>query len=410
MPYELFLALRYLRSRRKKRLARVTTVVAILGIGIGVSALIVALALANGFRDEMREKILRGTAHVNVMRADGRPITDYRNLSARVKTIAGVTSATGTSYDGAMLVGSRGAAYSVLRGLDKESEQTLVVKDSVLEGSASSIFEGKVKAEDLTNVLIGAELATRTGLQVGEIAEVISANTHSASINPIKRNVRVAGIFRSGLFEYDSTWIYVSLEVASEFSGTNQAASTISVQLDDIYEAERVAGDIRAILGATYTTVDWEEANRPLFNALALERRMGLFIIALIILIAALNITTTLILVVVERRRDIGILSAMGATSRSITVIFMLEGAIIGAVGAILGVVLGIVACLVGNRYQLVSLPADVYSITNVPFHPQAGDVLLAALVAFLLSWIATIYPARNAARVRPVEILRDTD
>jgi lipoprotein-releasing system permease protein len=411
MPYELFLALRYLRSRRKKRLARVTTVVAILGIGIGVSALIVALALANGFRDEMREKILRGTAHVNIMRADGRPITDYRNLSARVKTIPGVTSATGTSYDGAMLVGSRGAAYAVLRGLDKESDQALVeVKNSVIEGSVSPIFEGKGKPEDLPNVLIGAELATRTGLHVSEIAEIISANTHSASINPIKQNVRVAGIFRSGLFEYDSTWIYVSLDVASEFSGTNQAASMISVQLHDIYYAKRVAGDVRAILGATYTTVDWEEANRPLFNALALERRMGLFIIALIILTAALNITTTLILIVVERRGDIGILSAMGATSRSITVIFMIEGAIIGALGAILGVVLGIVACLVGNRYQLVSLPADVYSITNVPFHPQAGDVLLAALVAFLLSWIATIYPARAAARVRPVEIIRDAN
>lgn len=411
MPYELFLALRYLRSRRKRRLARVTSVVAILGIGIGVSTLIVALALANGFRDEMRENILRGTAHVNVMRADGRPISDYRSLSARIKTIPGVTSAAATSYDGAMLVGSRGAAYAVLRGLDKDSEQALnEVKDSVIEGSVAAIVEGKSKAEDLPSVLIGSELATRTGLRVGEIAEIISANTNSGPVNPVKRNVRMAGIFRSGLFEYDSTWIYLPLDVASEFSGAPQSASVISLQLEDIYDARRVAADIRASLGSSYTTVDWEEANRPLFNALALERRMGLFIVALIILIATLNITTTLILVVVERRRDIGILSAIGADSKSIRAIFMIEGAIIGALGAVLGVFLGIVACLVGNRYQLVSLPADVYSITNVPFHPQAGDVLLAALVAFLLSWTATIYPARAAARVRPVEMLRDAD
>ena len=141
----------------------------------------------------------------------------------------------------------------------------------------------KSKAEDLPSVLLGSELATRTGLQVGEIAEIISANTNSAPVNPVKRNVRVAGIFRSGLFEYDSTWIYLPLDVASEFSGAPQSASVISLQLEDIYDARRIAADIRASLGSAYTTVDWEEANRPLFNALALERRMGLFIIALII-------------------------------------------------------------------------------------------------------------------------------
>ncbi len=388
-----------------------TSVLAILGIGIGVSVLIVALALANGFRDEMREKILRGTAHINVMRADGRPISDYRSLSARIRTIPGVTSASATSYDGAMLLGSRGAAYAVLRGLDNDSEQAFnEVKNSVIEGSVAAIVEGRSQAEDLYSVLIGSELATRTGLRVGEIAEIISANTNSGFVNPVKRNVHVAGIFRSGLFEYDSTWIYLPLDVASEYSGAPQSASVISLQLENIFDARQVAADIRASLGSTYATVDWEEANRPLFNALALERRMGLFIIALIILIATLNITTTLILVVVERRRDIGILSAIGADRKSISAIFMIEGAIIGALGAVLGVFLGIVACLVGNRYQLVSLPAEVYSITNVPFHPQAVDVLLAAVVAFLLSWTATIYPARAAARVRSVEMLRDAD
>ena len=410
MPYELFLALRYLRSRRKGRLARVTSVVAVLGIGIGVSALIVALALANGFRDEMREKILRGTAHINVMRADGRPISGYQKLSERIKTIRGVRSAFATSYDGALLIGSRGAAYAVLRGLDTHSEQALnEVKASVVEGSLTAIVKDTSKTEDLPSVLIGSELATRTGLRVGEIAEIISANTNSVPVNPVKRSVRVAGFFRSGLFEYDSTWIYLQLDVASEFSGAPQTASVISLQLEDIYDVRRVAEDIRASLDDSYKTVDWEDENRPLFNALALERRMALFIIALIVLIATLNITTTLILVVVERRRDIGILNAIGADSKSVRAIFMIEGAIIGAFGAVLGVLVGLLTCLVGNRFELVSLPADVYSITNVPFHPQAGDVILAAMVAFLLSWAATIYPARAAARVRPVEMLRDT-
>ena len=403
MPYELFLALRYLRSRRKRRLARVTTAVAILGICVGVAALIAALALANGFRDEMREKILSGTSHINVMRADGQPITDYRELSTRIKGIAGVVNAAGTSYEGAVLIGPRGSTYAVLRGIDKEAQT--FSDGGIIAGSVASLFD---RNNQLPAVLLGAELADRTGLQVGDSAEIISANASLSSLTPVKRSVRIAGIFRAGLFEYDSSWIYLSLDTVSEFSQARDSAPVISVQLNDIYSAKQIAANIRAALGPTYSTVDWEEANRPLFNALALERRMGAVVIALIILIASLNITTTLILVVVDRRHDIGVLRTLGATSRSIMTIFMIEGAIIGAIGAIAGVLLGALACVVGNRYQLVSLPADVYSITSVPFHAQPSDVATAAVAAFLLSLAATIYPARAATRVRPVEILRD--
>jgi len=248
---------------------------------------------------------------------------------------------------------------------------------------------------------------------VDEVVELIPASSAAAvrpGDVPFRRFVRVAGIFSSGLFEYDSTWIYLSLEVASRFAGEEHAATVVSVQLADIYSTKETAAQIHNALGESYRTIDWQEANRPLFTALALERRMGLFILALIIVIAAFNITTTLILVVVERGRDIGILRAMGVSSKSIMGIFMLEGAIIGAIGGFLGVVLGLVICVLGNRFQLVSLPADVYSISNIPFHSQLRDVALAALVAFLLSLIATIYPARAAARVRPVEMLRDTN
>lgn len=427
MPFEIFLAIRYLQSRRRRRLARVTAVVAILGISVGVGALIVALALANGFQDEMREKILRGTAHVNVMRADGRPQPDYRELATRIASLPGVTSATGTSYDGAVLIGPQASAYAVLRAVDTKSSQALAdVKRALVEGAAdplgmanpvSSAERGATGSVNYP-VVLGDELAKRTGLQVGDVAEVISASgslnstklANRPAVNPNTRLVRVIGIARSGLFEYDSTWIYLSLDAASAIAGTGHGASVISVQLADIYDAKRVAAEIQTALGNSYSTVDWQETNRPLFSALALERRMGLFIIALIIVIAALNITTTLILVVVERSRDIGILGAMGANSKSIMGIFMIEGAIIGALGGSIGVVLGTVACAIGNRYQLVSLPADVYSISNVPFHAQPRDVALAALVAFLLSLIATLYPARAAARVRPVEMLRDAN
>ena len=414
MPFELFLALRYLRARRGRRLARITALVAILGIATGVAALIVALALANGFRDEMREKILRGTAHVNVVRADGQPLRDHNTVASRIKQISGVTNAFGTTYDGAVIIGPKGSGYAVLRGVDETNPAALnEIKSSLSSGSAEDIGKGPQDENHPPAVIVGSELANRIGISVGDVVQIIPAGSPTAAAavpGSARRFVRVSGIFRSGLFEYDSTWIYISLKVAAQFAASDHAATVVSVQLSDLYDVKRVATEIRQALGESYTTIDWQDANRPLFTALALERRMGLFIIALIILIAALNITTTLILVVVDRGREIGILGAMGASGKSIMGIFMMEGAIIGAVGALLGVVLGTIACLIGNRYQLVSLPADVYSISNVPFHSQLRDVALAAAVAFLLSLIATIYPARAAARVRPVEMLRDTN
>lgn len=406
MPYEIFLALRHLRSRQRRRLARVTALIAVVGIAVGVAALIVALALANGFRDEMRDKILRGTAHLTVMRSDGEPMREYQDIANRIASVAGVVNATGTTYDGAVVIGPRSSAYAVLRGIDSASAPARAeVSGSLIAGSVEDVFETREQTKDLPAVLVGVELAARTGLKVGDAAEVIVARPGFSSADG---HFRVAGVFRSGLFEYDSTWIYLPLETASAFSGNAHAASVVGVQVKNIYDVKQTAAQVRQLLGSSYTIVDWQEANRPLFTALAFERRVGVIIIALIILIAALNITTTLILVVMERRRDIAILNTMGATARSIMSIFVIEGAIVGVLGAVAGVLLGAVAILIANRYQLVSLPADVYSISNVPLSFHFRDMALAALTAFALSVVATIYPARAAARIRPAEMLRD--
>ena len=411
MPYEIFLALRHLRSRQRRRMARATSFIAVVGITVGVAALIVALALANGFRDEMRDKILRGTAHLTVMRSDGQPISDYKEIASRIAGVPGVLSATGTTYDGAVIVGKRGSAYAVLRGIDVDSAQARVeISRTLVAGSAEPVFQASGGTQDLPPVVLGSELATRTGLNPGDTAEVISANTGIAPANGNKRKVRVAGIFRSGLFEYDSTWIYLPLETASAISGDAHTAAVIGVQVGNIYDVKSTAWQLKQQLGSFYTTVDWQEANRPLFTALAFERRIGVVIIGLIIFIAALNITTTLILVVVERRRDIAILNTMGATTRSIMSIFVIEGAIVGMLGAAGGVLLGAIAVLVANHYQLISLPADVYSISNVPLSLNLRDLAMAALVAFALSVLATVYPARAAARIRPAEMLRDSN
>ncbi|HEX8710202.1 MAG TPA: FtsX-like permease family protein [Pyrinomonadaceae bacterium] len=452
MAYELFLALRYLRGRPARRPARVTALAAVLGIAFGVAALVVALSLANGFRDEMRDKILRGTAHITLMRRDGQPITDWPALTARIRRTSGVADASPTTYDGALLGGANGSAYAVLRGLERESARAVAeVRRTLVAGSIEPLLaepqasqaaepgssqappdkDSAAAAEDspitsfdqipseaaTPSAVIGAELAARTGLGVGDLATIISgeATLTPLGLAPRYRRLRVAGIFRSGLYEYDATWVYLSLETATGMAGaapasaaTARVAPVISIEATDIYAVGEVSARLREELGQAYTSVNWQEANRPLFAALALERRMGLVILALIILIATLNIMTTLVLVVVERRSDIAILSAMGAGKQSIMLIFMIEGACVGLMGALGGVLLGLIACFFGDRYRLVSLPADVYSLSSVPFHTRALDVALAALVALLLSLLATIYPARAAARVRPAEALRD--
>lgn len=409
MPYEVFLAFRYLRSRHKRGLARVTAAAAILGIMMGVAALIVTFALSNGFRDEMREKILQGTAHLSVLRADGQPINDYANLAARLQQVEGVASASATTYDGGLARGSKGSAYAVIRGIERQAGPTAQAKQWLSEGSFDSLFDESSLNEGRTPpAVVGSELASRIGISVGDVFQIIPANEAGAET---MRRLRVVGIFSSGLFEYDSTWIYVDFDLAATFAGGDHTASVMSVQVKDADRVKEVAERVQATLnqgGQEYSTVDWQQANQPLFSALALERRMGLFIIGLIIAVAALNITTMLILVVVERRRDIAVLGTLGATRMGVMMLFVIEGAVVGGIGALAGMVLGLAACFVGNYFKLVSLPADVYSISNVPLNVSLSETVIAALVAFVLSVLATIYPARAAARLRPVEALRD--
>jgi lipoprotein-releasing system permease protein len=399
MPYEVFLAFRYLRSRHKRRLAQVTAGAAMLGIALGVAALIIAFALANGFRDEMRDKILQGTAHISVLRADGEPITE-QNLVTQVAQTAGVKHASITSYDGVIARGPKGSTYAVLRGIEKSQEAELT--SWIREGSFERIFGG---ASDVPELVMGTELATRLGLKSGDYLQIVPTN----SANVRSRRVRVAGLFKSGLFEYDSTWVFVSGQTAQSFAGESHATAVITAQVNDVDKVEGVAAAIRAQLNSGYTIIDWKQANQPLFAALALERRMGLIIIGLIIVIAALNITTMLILIVSERRHDIAVLSALGATPKSISLLFVIEGTVVGALGAVSGVVLGLTACFVANKFKLVSLPADVYSISHVPLNAGAKETLLAALIALALSVLATLYPSRAAAGMRPIESLRDS-
>ncbi len=416
MPYELFLALRYLTARRRGRAAaRVTAIAALVGIACGVAALTIAMALANGFRDELRDKILRGTAHITLTRADNQPITDWPALVARLRAMPYVIDATPTTYTGALLSGPDSAAYTLLRGVAPDAMRTHAeIQRNIIAGLArTTSSQQAATAADTPPVelIIGAELATRTGLQrVGDEGWLITGERTPLppGLVPNARRVRVAGIFRTGLYEFDSSWVYLSLADAVSISDAPaNSVPVISLETTDIYRAPEIAAHVRASIGPQFALVDWQEANRSLFAALALERRMVGLIITLILFVAALNITTTLVLVVVERRADIAILGALGARTRGIMLIFVLEGALIGMVGALAGVVLGLTACLIGDRYRLVQLPSEVYSLTAIPFHPHVGETLLVATGAFAICLLATLYPARTAARLRPAEALR---
>ncbi|MCA1632559.1 MAG: ABC transporter permease [Acidobacteria bacterium] len=446
MPYEIFLALRYLRVRRGRRVVKLTALAAVAGIACGVAALIVALALANGFRDELRDKILRGTAHVTLMPDDSQAVADSRFVAARVRGVEGVVEAAPTTYEGALLKGPGGMAYTLLRGVDEQSARTRgEIRRTLTAGELETLFrqtapgepdkgsqrasgapgaaeqrapgvedesgtEDEEEDEPPAPVILGENLAARTGLrEVGHEGWVVTGEKSPTppGFSPRARRVVVVGVFRTGLYDYDSTWTYLPLAEVPRIAGAELKSSVVSIEVRDIFEAEAVAGRVRAALGEGWTTVDWREANRPLFAALELERRTVALIILLIMVMAALNITTTLALVVVERRPDIAVLGAMGARPRGILTIFIIEGAVIGAVGALAGVALGLAACAAGEYFEVVRLPPDVYSISAVPFRPHLAEVLLPALAAFAVSLLATLYPARAAARVRPAEALR---
>lgn len=376
MPYELFLAVRYLRSRRRGRAARVTTFAAVVGIACGVAAYIAASALAAGFRDEMQDKILRGTAHVTVTAGEGAPTADARVILRAIETTPGVSRAALTTYYGALLVGADANAYAVVRGVAPNSPAMLdEVRRTLVAGRVAEEFTETLAGEPPVSVIIGAELSARTGLAVGSLAQLVAAEPalRSPASAPRLTPVRVAGIFRSDLHDYDATWIYMPLHAAIEIGrGMGDDAATpptISVETTDAYRVGEVAVRLRERLGAGWQVVTWEEANRALFAALELERRTVGAIISLVCVIAGLNILTTLVLLVAERRRDIATLAALGARPRNVMTVFLIEGTALGGVGALAGVVVGLALCHLGNRFGFVSLPPDVYAISLVPFH-----------------------------------------
>jgi lipoprotein-releasing system permease protein len=413
MPYEMFIALRYLRAKRKQVMISVITVIAIMAVAAGVASLIIVLAMMTGFRQEFQSRILSGTAHINLGHKTRRPIADYRELVARLQSLPHIRSASATLYQRVLIQGTNQTDGAILKGVDMSapSESNEVFQFSI-EGDARSLSAPEVDPEtgaQIDRMIVGRGLAEHTGLRIGDIATVISPQGHLTPLGmaPRYRDFKVAGIFTSGLSDYDEAWTYISLEAAQRLSGTEDVAEFIQMKVDDVDNVKEIKSEVLRAVGDDFEAQDWQELNAPIYSALSYEKYLTGIALLIVIGIAALNIITVLIMIVMEKQRDIAILKSMGATNRSVMYLFMAQGLLIGLVGIAFGLLLGAGFCYFADANQWIKLPAGAYALDYLPFHVKALDVTIVALVTIAISFLSTLYPSWNAARINPVEGLR---
>ncbi len=417
MKFELFVALRYLKAKRKQTMVSVISAISVLGITAGVMALVIALALSTGFREDIQNKIIGATAHVNLLRIDSTPVLNCQEVLQKLASVPHVVGSAPAIFNPVFVASSMRNQGATLVGIDPQREREISDFFShIVSGDPQALDRPAAAPLDPEsppipeNIIVGKEMARAMGVRIGGTLKVIypMGRLSPFGMTVTEKTFRVAAIFESGLWDYDSNWVYTGLSAARKlFSFPAGSCSALQFKTDDLEQAEAIADSIRAAAGPGYTTTTWIELNRPLFSALKLEKLALFLTIGLIVFVASLNIVTTLIMMVLEKQRDIAILTAMGATSRVIMHVFMLQGLIIGLIGTVLGAVLGIATSLILDKYHLIRLQAEVYSIPYVPFHVQPLDVVLISGTALLISFVATLYPARSASRLDPVEVLR---
>lgn len=405
MPFELQIALRYLLAKRRQVFISVISLVSTLGVTVGVMALVISLALMTGLQQELRDRMLGSTAHIFVWKPAG--ITDYRAEIEKLKTVPGVVAGAPAIMAKALITGPRGEGFVSLKGIDPALERDVTaIGQSLTSGSFEALEE---EGEgDAPGVLIGHELAGSIGAFLGDGITVLTPQGTLSPMGmvPRQRRLRVAGTFRLGVFEFDQSYGFVSLDTARRLSGHDEP-DHLELKVADIYEAPAIANRITEQLGTDYVTQDWTDLNQQLYSALWLEK-IGMGIgIGLIVAVAALNIVASLVLLVMEKTRDIAILKTMGASGKSVMLIFLLQGMVIGIVGTLVGATAGVVISKLMDHYQVISIPSDVYSVAYLPFKVLPWDLITVVLGAVVVCFFATIYPSRQAAKLDPAQALR---
>ncbi len=417
MPYELFLGLRYLKAKRKQFFISIITIISIAGVFLGVMALIIVLAVMNGFETDIKEKILGTYSHIILLKHGEGGISKYSALIEQVKGYKRVVSASPFIYNQVMLTSKANVSGVVIRGIDPDS----TVEVTNIGRTIKEVSLGDLKPQGgdgtIAGIIIGRELARHLGAFLNDPITVISpmGTITPMGMVPRMKQFKVVGIFNVGMYEYDSSLAFISLKEAQRFFDMGDAVTGIEIKVDDLYKAKEVAGIIQGDLGFPYWTKDWMEMNKNLFSALRLEKVIMFIILFLIVFVAAFNIVGTLIMVVMEKNRDIAILKSMGATPRSIMKIFIIEGLIIGVVGTILGALSGLLAAInmetiagfVERVLGFEVFPGDVYYLDRFPSEVNPVDVVIIVIVALTLCFLATLYPSWKASNLDPAEALR---
>ncbi|HEY6350299.1 MAG TPA: lipoprotein-releasing ABC transporter permease subunit [Candidatus Angelobacter sp.] len=419
MRFELFVAARYLRAKRRQALVGIITFISVIGVAAGVASLIVALAINNGFRQDLQDRLLGSSSHVNLMGTLSEGISNWQPLMDRLEKQAHVVAAAPAIYEQVLVSRGSRASGVVLKGVvpeyeNKVSELLKTVKFGSPEKLNSSPTpacgpDGETCQPETPPIVLGKDVATNLGATVGSVVMVTSPQGELTPLGLVPKFVRfkVAGIFDSGFYDYDNTWAFLRLADAQRLFGLGDVISVIEFKIDDIYKAPQVGDELEQAAGKGFTVTNWMEQNKALFHALRLEKLVTFITIGLIVFVAALNILISLIMMVMEKTKDIAVLMSMGARRRQVRRIFIMQGLLVGLVGTLAGIILGYGIALAGAKYHLISLSPEVYSIDYVPFAPRAWDGILVAAMAIFVSFVATLYPSWSAARVLPAEALR---
>src|SRR5579871_4104392 len=417
MRFELFVAARYLRAKRRQAVIGVITVISVIGVTAGVASLVIALSINAGFQKDLQDQLLGSQSHINLVRAQNDGIEDWRALMTRLAKQPRVTGVAPAMYGQVMASRAARASGALVKGVIPEYENRVSeLLKSIKFGSAAALEpcadtdESCKTGRAIPPIVLGKDLAETIGATVGSTIMIISPQGELSPVGmmPKYQQFKVTGIFRSGFYNYDSAWAFIRLSDAQRlFSLPDTVISVIEFKIDDLYKAEEVGNALEKAAGPGFVAKSWMDENRALFRALRLERVVTFLTIGLIIFVAALNILISLIMMVMEKTKDVAVLISMGARRRQVRRIFILQGLLVGTIGTLLGLAAGYAIAIVGAKYHPISLSAEVYAIDYVPFAPRILDGLLVGAVALFISFVSTIYPSWSAARVLPAEALR---